>query len=144
MTKRKKPAEPRSWKRKRGRILEARLRHGPARLRHVEEAQRFTLLTRRAVLPLLLAETARRLGTPRVSPRDFHCGCAPCAADGLPVCEGARPNCRFAGRWTPERAAKAETAAVLDEYEFQWGLASMTFCGERIPKALERALLKMF
>lgn len=144
MKKPRKPAEPRSWKRKRGRILEARLRNGPSRLRHVEEARRFTLLTHRVVLPLLLADTARRLGAPAVSPRDFYCGCAPCAADGLPICEGVKRDCRFAGRWTPERAAKAETAAVLDEYEFQWGLASMVYCGERIPKALERALLKMF
>lgn len=144
MTKRKKPLAPRFWKRKRGRILEARLRNGPARLRHAEEARRFALLARRTIMPVLLADTARRLGSPTISPRDFYCGCAPCAADGLPVCEGAKPDCRFAGRWTVESAARAETPAILDEYEFQWGLVSMTYCGERLPQALERALLKMF
>ncbi len=144
MGKKKKPLEPRNWKRKRGKILEARLRRGPARLRHMDEGRRFPLLAHRVVLPLLLSETARRLGSPIVSPKDFYCGCAPCAADGLPICEGVKADCRFAGRWTPQKAAAAETSDVLDEYDFQWGLASMCYCGKRIPAALERALLQKF
>jgi hypothetical protein len=140
----KKQSQQVSWKRKRGRILEERLRRGPARLRHLDEGRRFALLSHRVVLPLLLSETARRLGSPIVSPKDFYCGCAPCAADGLPICEGVKPACRFAARWTPEKAAAAETGDVLDEYDFQWGLAAMSYCGKRIPAALERALLQKF
>lgn len=142
MARRNKTPPSRLWKRKRGRIVEARLRSASTRLGHLGEEERFALLAHRVVLPLLLADTARRLGSSTVSPRDFHCGCAPCATDGLPVCEGAKPDCRFAGRWTPESAAAAETRDALDEYEYQWELASTAYCGKRIPAAVERALLK--
>ncbi|MAW78906.1 MAG: hypothetical protein CMI63_01610 [Parvularcula sp.] len=132
------------WKRKRGRIIKARISKGAVRLRHMDEGRRLALLAHRVVLPLLLADVARRLGAPAISPKDFHCGCAPCAADGLPICEGVKANCRFAGRWTAERAAQAETRDALDEFEFHWELASMSYCGKRIPAALERALVTKF
>ena len=132
------------WKRKRGRIIKARISKGAVRLRHMDEGRRLALLAHRVVLPLLLADVARRLGAPAISPKDFHCGCAPCAADGAPICEGVKANCRFAGQWTPESAARAETKEALDEFEFQWELACITVWDKRLPAALERRLVEKF
>lgn len=144
MAKKRHNPEKESWKRKRGRLLKDRIRKGAVRLRHVEEGQRFSLLVHRVILPVLLADVARRLGSQSISPKDFQCGCAPCAADGLPICEGVKKDCRFAGKWTPESAAHAETRDALDAFDFQWEAACVTHCGNRIPKALERALVMKF
>lgn len=131
---------PRGWKRKRGRVLEKRLRQRDLRLKSAPEKERYARLVNNILRPALLAETARRLGSPAVAPRDFFCGCPPCAKDGLPVCEGLKPGCRFRGRWTKERAAAAETAKILNEYEYQWEIVSMHYSGDRISAKLATAL----
>ncbi|WP_375207463.1 hypothetical protein [Hyphococcus sp.] len=144
MTKRNIKTETRIRKRRRGRLIEKRMQDASTRLRHIEETQRLASLAQRAILPLVLADVARRLGSPAISPRDFYCGCAPCAADGAPICEGVKANCRFAGQWTSESATRAETKEALDEFEFQWELACMTVWDKRLPAALERRLVEKF
>ncbi|MAW79088.1 MAG: hypothetical protein CMI63_02540 [Parvularcula sp.] len=144
MTKRKTKAETRARKRRRGHLIEERMQDASTRLRHIEDKHRLASLAQRALLPLLFADVARRLGSPTISPRDFYCGCAPCAADGAPICEGVKANCRFAGQWTPESAARAETKEALDEFEFQWELACITVWDKRLPAALERRLVEKF
>ena len=73
------------------------------------------------VVPRLFADIARRLGSRDVRPADFRCFCAPSHLDGLPVCEGKKPNCRFADRAGDQMRAmhladkdKARYDAVFD------------------------------
>ncbi len=122
---------PRVWKRKREWILEKRLRQHDQRLRTAPERERFSRLTRNVMTPVLLAETARRLGSPAVEPRDFFCGCLPCAKDGLPICQQVKPDCRFKNRWSEESAAATETGHVLNTYEYAWESVCIIYSGDR-------------
>lgn len=62
--------------------------------------------------PRIFAAVAREIGYTGARARDFFCGCAPHYAKGLPVCEGAREACPFAGRLTAEEIAANDSAAA--------------------------------
>ncbi|MEO1243931.1 MAG: hypothetical protein AAFX54_18635 [Pseudomonadota bacterium] len=98
-------------------------------------SERIANFAQRVLLPVLLADAARQLGHPNISPRDFYCGCAPCLKDGAPICEGRRSDCRFAGRWTPDRAAAQETAAHEARYETCWEIAMLRYRGNVMGRA---------
>ncbi|MEM9618108.1 MAG: hypothetical protein AAF936_09125 [Pseudomonadota bacterium] len=92
-------------------------------------SDRIASFAQQVLLPVFLADVARQLGHPNMSPRDFYCSCAPCLKDGAPICEGRRSDCRFAGRWTPDRAAAQETAAHEARYKACWEVAMMRYRG---------------
>lgn len=71
----------------------------------------------RDITPRLFADTARRLGARGARPRDFKCGCAPSFLDGLPLCEGRKPGCAFAGRVAGERMDAHGAPAAEARYE---------------------------
>ncbi|WDI31020.1 hypothetical protein PUV54_13760 [Hyphococcus flavus] len=74
---------------------------------NIAAAHRFV---ERQVAPRILANTARRLGARKARPRDFYCDCIQSFLDGLPICEGEKPGCRFA-----KRVKTAEMEAHLSD-----------------------------
>jgi len=141
MRKKNKRPQPRNWKRRRGRIVESRLRLGTRQsVVWVSPGERLAVLLRRAMLPGLLSETARRLGCPFVSPQDYFCGCTPCAADGLPICDGVKRDCRFAGRWTRVTAAAAETPLALRAYEYRYEMACLAYGAQDLQRLIDDAI----
>jgi hypothetical protein len=84
---------------------------------------------------IIMADVARRLGSPTVSPRDFYCGCAPCYKDGLPMCERKRPDCRYANRSRPENLAARETEWDKYRYDINWSIVTTYFNGPAMPRS---------
>jgi hypothetical protein len=97
-------------------------------------SSRIAAYAQRVMAPIFLADVARQLGCPNISPRDFYCGCAPCFKDGLPICEGRRDSCRFAHRWTPAKAAAQETPDHQSFYDLCWDIAMIRYCGKALPR----------
>jgi len=86
-------------KRKRGKkpaaTTEKEVKAPPVSDASIRAARRFV---EHDVGPRIFADIARQLGARGARPRDFRCGCVHSFLDGLPICEGKKPGCRYAQR----------------------------------------------
>ena len=81
------------------------------------------------IVPAILAHIARRMGAKFISPEDFYCGCDPSFADGLPLCERKRQNCRYAHR---AGVRPRETDLDIMLYRDAWDLATTNYQGPKL------------
>jgi len=67
--------------------------------------------------PRILAARRRTAGDHSASPRDYDCVCPVPDADGIPLCEGRRSACRFAGLKAPLAPVWRENQGLYDVHQ---------------------------
>ncbi|WP_425409013.1 hypothetical protein [Hyphococcus sp.] len=92
----------------------------------------------REVAPRILAGVSRRLGAQGARPRDYRCNCDLSYLDGLPICCGVKPDCRYAGRLTEAEIAAHTSDAAHARYMIVYRAAMDALPPVKLPAKLRR------